>query len=942
MNNWIKTTLKKCKWLNTDSLQRKIFVATVGINVIIVILIVFIVASRRQRETVEVATAQMGIIAENFADEIRAKMSNKLFISRTLASVAQSYAGKPNANILNELTAVYSEVIEVDPEVMAVWDSWELSYLDPNYGKDYGRVRNVVWREAGVIRHSIDTASLSGDSEEFARIKRDGVECLDEPYLGTYGASKEEFIMTSVFVPFYIDAKLAGIVGVDVPLANLNAFIQNIKPYPNSHAFLVSNSFKYIAHPNPDLIGKDAHELYGDLFEQQGALNNIYSGNPAFFSGIDNDGEESYFVVRPITVGNSKMSWALVLVVPEVSITHTSNVAFYRAILVGLIGVVLIGLSLYFTLRRYVIKPVKVLTQCLQMLSVGANVDVTNARLNRSNDELGKMADYLTSTIEGLEKKSDFAKEIGAGNYSATLNLLGSEDTLGKSLIDMGTSLRKAQEDVEKRRAEDAHRQWINEGLANFGAILRQDNNDLKQLAINITRNLVEYLGANQGGLFILNSDNGGDPSFEQLASFAYNRQKFIQKNILWGEGLIGTCAIEKQTIYLTNIPENYITISSGLGEAKPRSLLIVPLNVDDNVLGMLELASFHNFDSYQIDFVEKVAQSIAQTLMSARATIQTAELLSRTQQQTEEMKAQEEEVRQNLEEMEAIKEELEKRNSEIVENQKKLEWENTLLDSILNFLPDRIYFKNLKSQFLKVSASTLKGFGLDRHEELEGKTDFDFFDEAHAKPAYRDEQRIIETQIPMLGVVEREVYPDGSVTWAETSKLPLRNNEGQVVGTFGITRDITNQKVMEEEVMLQKRKSEETLREVERIEKNRQYLFDAITNSNFVIEYDTKGYITYINEAYTQLLGLTEEEVIGKHHSYSIDFTEEQQKNYNAFWEDLNKGIVKRETQKYTVNSHQYLFHETYSPILDNEGRVCKIIKIAVNVSHLIEQQNG
>ena len=142
------------------------------------------------------------------------------------------------------------------------------------------------------------------------------------------------------------------------------------------------------------------------------------------------------------------------------------------------------------------------------------------------------------------------------------------------------------------------------------------------------------------------------------MAAFAFDREKFIKKHVELGEGLVGTCALEKQTIYLTEIPQNYVQITSGLGGANPNSLLLVPLQIENDVLGVIEMASFSKFEKYKIEFVEKVAESIATTLKSVRVNTQTSELLERSQQQAEEMAAQEEEMRQNMEELQATQEE--------------------------------------------------------------------------------------------------------------------------------------------------------------------------------------------------------------------------------------------------------------------------------------------
>ncbi len=126
---------------------------------------------------------------------------------------------------------------------------------------------------------------------------------------------------------------------------------------------------------------------------------------------------------------------------------------------------------------------------------------------------------------------------------------------------------------------------------------------------------------------------------------------------------------------------------------------------------------------------------------------------------------------------------------------------ERHLLHTLMDNLPDVIYFKDRQSRFTRINKAHAKSFGLSHPAQAVGKTDFDFYTAEHAQPAYADEQAIIRTGQPMLAKEEKETWPDGRVTWASTTKMPLRDAHGNIVGTFGVSRDITERKRAEEEL---------------------------------------------------------------------------------------------------------------------------------------------
>ena len=222
---------------------------------------------------------------------------------------------------------------------------------------------------------------------------------------------------------------------------------------------------------------------------------------------------------------------------------------------------------------------------------------------------------------------------------------------------------------IEETQQREKQRNWASEGLAKFSTILRATN-DLQQVYDTIVSELVKYTGANQGGLYVVENAEEDEKYIKLASCYAYERKKFVEQKIAIGEGMIGQAYLEKKAIVMTRIPENYIRITSGLGQAPPNSLVIVPLMMNERVEGLFELASFRVFEPYQREFLNNLGESVASAIANHRVTLNTRLLLEQTQQQAEELRAQEEEVRQNMEEMQATQEEM---------TRKEIEYQNTI-----------------------------------------------------------------------------------------------------------------------------------------------------------------------------------------------------------------------------------------------------------------------
>jgi len=174
---------------------------------------------------------------------------------------------------------------------------------------------------------------------------------------------------------------------------------------------------------------------------------------------------------------------------------------------------------------------------------------------------------------------------------------------------------------------------------------------------------------------------------------------------------------------------------------------------------------------------------------------------------------------------------------------------DSVLLGSLMEGLPYNVYFKDRESRFIRINRTMTLRLGLGSAEEARGKTDFDFFDEEHAKQAFADEQQIIETGQEIHNKEESEIGPDGEPRWALTTKMPLRDSDGAIVGTFGFSSDITERK-RNEQALIESETLYHTL--VENLPLN-------------VFRKDCEGRFTFCNQRLCDMLGTGREALIGK-----------------------------------------------------------------------------
>jgi PAS domain S-box-containing protein len=417
-------------------------------------------------------------------------------------------------------------------------------------------------------------------------------------------------------------------------------------------------------------------------------------------------------------------------------------------------------------------KPVNFLKNIVVKLGRGELVEEKQAKFN--NDEIGDMSQAMDNLVNGLKATTLFAENIGNGSYQTDFRPLSEHDVLGNALINMRNNLSKVAEDDKKRN-------WATGGLAKFAEILRTNNTDLMKLSDEIISNLVKYLKANQGALYIVDDvDDGAEPTMSMKACYAWDKKKFLNHQIHRGEGLAGQAWQEGDIVYLTEVPQSYIKITSGLGDANPTSVLIVPLKVNDQIFGVVEIASFSLFQEFEIEFVQKLAESIASTISSVKINARTQRLLEESQEMTEQMRAQEEEMRQNMEELQATQEEMQRSQSET---------ESTMV-AIHGALSVADY--SVDGSLSKANGNFLELYGYAQDEIIGEHHRILTTKEEKNSEEYKQFWRDLSNGYPKKGTFKR-MNRKGEVFTVKSSFSPIKNRSGEVVKIMEITYELRN-----------------------------------------------------------------------------------------------------------------------------------------------------
>ncbi|MDQ6885762.1 MAG: HAMP domain-containing protein [Gemmatimonadota bacterium] len=322
-------------------------------------------------------------------------------------------------------------------------------------------------------------------------------------------------------------------------------------------------------------------------------------------------------------------------------------------------------------------------------------------------DNVNQLANNLTVQVRAI---ADVATAVTKGDLTRTITVeaQGEVDELKANINQMIGNLKQT---TDKNTEQD----WLKTNLAKFSRMM-QGQKDLEAVAQLIMSELTPLVSAHFGAFYIAGSSGGGDTLLRLIASYAFKERKNVANRFMLGEGLVGQAALEKKPILLTNVPDDYIKITSALGEAPPRNIIVMPVVFEGELKAVIELASFLPFSQIHQLFLDQLVESIGVVLNMISANMRTEELLLQSQQLTQELQSQSKELQQQQDELKRSNSELEaqaktlKKSEELLKDQQEeLQQVNEELEEKAALLAEQNKRVELKNQEVEAARLSLE-----------------------------------------------------------------------------------------------------------------------------------------------------------------------------------------------------------------------------------------
>ncbi|TAG53702.1 MAG: hypothetical protein EAZ27_10355 [Cytophagales bacterium] len=598
------------------------------------------------------------VYAQNYATEIKSQIEQALDISRNTAQIFACKSSLQNPIQINRKDAseIIKNLVKQNTFLLGMYTAWEPNAFDNNDNAYVGLAQNhpeghfVPYWYRNNETNTIDFEPLKyylvpGKGDYYLLPRQTLEETVIDPISYKIG-EKQVLLMTLVVPILNNNSNFLGIVGTDISSESILKLLKSKLIFEGyGQVNIISNNGTIVATSyNDSISGKQISEISPEIKEKIKNEKNIKSY-------IENN---ELTTIVPIIFGLSQNTWYVVIKTPIDFLIKDLKSELYKLTFLAILFFMFLILVTSYFITKF-LKPIFKITRVAEKVAIG-NLDVWE--VESTTIEIEKLNAAFKKVIDSQKEITNVTTAISNGDYSKKAIIKSEKDILAISVNKMIENLKYSTEEEQKRK-------WTNEGYANFAELLRHKEN-LENTSYIALKYLIKYLNANQGGVFL--TEKTDRVYLELKASFAYDKQKFNQKIIEISEGLVGQCFFEKEILILTDLPQNYINITSGLGYSNPNYIILLPITYNDSTNGVIEIASFTVFEDYKVDFLKRCVSLFASVVSNLKITDLTSNLLNDAQNQAELMKMAETEMRLNVEELTNLQDQMTRKEAEYIE----------------------------------------------------------------------------------------------------------------------------------------------------------------------------------------------------------------------------------------------------------------------------------
>lgn len=693
--------------------------------------------------------------------------------------------GNPELNFKmdrNQANTVLYENIAAVPDMKTIYMVWEPDmfdgrdsiYANAEYHDSTGRfVPLFVKHSDGIIEHDlVSNYNDNTDVNSYYYFKTKKNVMVLEPLIKRENA--QNLLVLPVIYPLHFGTKLLGVIGADYVINSINQSLSAVERSKSSQLLIFTPNGKIAASPEKELlIGRD--------------LQTVFPENPDFYyikfrrgEDFEQLTENEYIINRTCTIPDIGTHYSICMIVDKDTLYHDGNLALLWSLIVGF-GLFLLLLLLIFAFRNFYMRQIKVLTEKGENLTNVEKDYIQGGSLYVP--EFKRLDSVLYKYYKTFVKIKELNRQIETYQYDNELDTLPQDNQFQKSYNNMLETLRQITVQENERKEKEKAQLWITEGVAAVNDSMRIGSNKVDILSGNILMTLVKYTKAVLGGLYIYSKEEDGE-YLNLNAAIAFDKKKAVRIKIEKGVGLVGTCALEKQAIFLDKLPDDYINVFTGLGKSKPRFLAILPMLYDGELIAVAEMAFIRPLNAPEKEFLSVVSSTIASSLVTAKINEQTENLMQQFRSQADALASNEKEMTENI-------------NKLKTEQQKSLEREvemNGLLDAINNSMLSVEF--STAGVLLTANEKYLKTMHYEL-AEIQGMNIFEFI------KGSREELETVMTQVLQGKFYEAETMrktKNGETKWFLSTYTPYYNFEGTISKILFFATDITaNKKVQED-----------------------------------------------------------------------------------------------------------------------------------------------